>query len=955
MCPDPHKSIEVFYSYAHEDEKLRDELKKHLSNLKRQGVITDWYDRDISAGREWDDEIKQHLNSAKVILLLISPDFMDSDYINDVEVERTMERHESGDARVIPVILRPVDWEGAPFSKLQALPTDALPVTSWENRDEAFLSVAKAIRKALGDPAKGSKTAVSARANIPRPPVVGFVARRDSEDRDIVERLKEELAPQKNQLVALSGPGGVGKTTLAVEATRALGESFGHHIVWTSALGREFAFSTLLDEVATQLGRADLRPLAPEAKAEQVAAVIASAPSLIILDNFETMKLAEQTLCVAFLLNRAMCPALITTRQRIASARNITIPVMSPEEADDFIKRLIEQAGDSSAFEQLDRKRIMEASDRNPLVMQWIMGQIDLAQDANTILDDLAQGIGDAAQRVFDRSFGLEQLGDDGRAILLALSLFAPDASRPALAEVAGFGGDLRRANEAVRRLASLYLVKTASGGQRLTVAGLTRELARARLSKDESAMEFCGRFVGYFVEYAKAHAQPTPEDYEALEEEKNNLLGAMDVAFQLKDWNPVKSIGAVLPVGMLNVHGYWDEAIHRGQQALEAAGNSNHEYHVGAFANNLGALFAQRGDYSVAKEYYEKAAEIARRLDAKQGLAATLDQLGRLAQDQGEVDEARRFYNESLQICEQLKSQSGIAHTLSGLGRLAQDQGELEDARRLYDKSLEIKKELGDQRGIANTLHQLAILAQDKGELEEARLLYSQSLEINEKFTDQNGIGATLHQLAMLAQVKGEIEQARRLYRQSLEIQKKLGDQRGVSRVFHQLAIMAQEQGQLEEARRLYDQSLEIAMKLGDQSGIAKTLGQLAILAHQAGELEEARQLYNQSLEIAKKLGDQSVIAITLHQLAMLAQDQGNLEEARLLYNHSLEITKKLGYQSEIAITLYQLGVLSAKSGNPDEAGQMFREALAILEKLGSPKADIARESLARVLGTSS
>src|SRR5437763_4931820 len=146
MSPEPHNSVEVFYSYAHEDEKLRDELKKHLSNLKRQGVITDWYDRDISAGKEWNEEIERHLNSAKVILLLISPDFMNSDYINEVEVTRAMERHESGEARVIPVILRPVDWEGAPFSKLQALPTDAVAVTLWKNEDEAFLSVAKAIR-----------------------------------------------------------------------------------------------------------------------------------------------------------------------------------------------------------------------------------------------------------------------------------------------------------------------------------------------------------------------------------------------------------------------------------------------------------------------------------------------------------------------------------------------------------------------------------------------------------------------------------------------------------------------------------------------------------------------------------------------------------------------------------------------------------------------------------------
>ena len=130
--------VEVFFSYAHEDEALRDELEKHLAILKWQGVITGWHDRKIGAGREWEGEISTHLNTARVILLLISPDFLASDYCYDVEMKRAMQRHDAREARVIPVILRPVDWKGAPFGKLQALPTDAKSVTTWTNQDEAF-------------------------------------------------------------------------------------------------------------------------------------------------------------------------------------------------------------------------------------------------------------------------------------------------------------------------------------------------------------------------------------------------------------------------------------------------------------------------------------------------------------------------------------------------------------------------------------------------------------------------------------------------------------------------------------------------------------------------------------------------------------------------------------------------------------------------------------------------
>jgi tetratricopeptide (TPR) repeat protein len=94
-------------------------------------------------------EINQHLNSAQIILLLVSPDSMDSDYCYGIEIKRAVERHERGEARVIPIILRAVYWREAPFGKLQALPKDAKPITSWPDRDEAFFNVVEGIRKAV--------------------------------------------------------------------------------------------------------------------------------------------------------------------------------------------------------------------------------------------------------------------------------------------------------------------------------------------------------------------------------------------------------------------------------------------------------------------------------------------------------------------------------------------------------------------------------------------------------------------------------------------------------------------------------------------------------------------------------------------------------------------------------------------------------------------------------------
>jgi hypothetical protein len=141
--------IEVFISYSHKDELYREKLGTHLSILKRQGFIKEWHDRCITAGQEWADQIDQHLNSAAVILLLVSADFLASDYCYNREMKRAIERHNAGAARVIPVILRRVDLEGAPFAHLQALPRDRKPVRAWPDEDEAFTNIAEGIRKAI--------------------------------------------------------------------------------------------------------------------------------------------------------------------------------------------------------------------------------------------------------------------------------------------------------------------------------------------------------------------------------------------------------------------------------------------------------------------------------------------------------------------------------------------------------------------------------------------------------------------------------------------------------------------------------------------------------------------------------------------------------------------------------------------------------------------------------------
>ena len=139
----------VFFVYSHKDEDLRDQLEVHLSTLKREGLIEAWHDRRIAAGSQLDQAIDDKLEEADIFLPLVSPDFIDSKYCYDIEMSRALKRHESGEALVIPVILRPCDWTHSPLGNLVAVPRDGKPVTTWTDKDEAFFDIAKSIRRAI--------------------------------------------------------------------------------------------------------------------------------------------------------------------------------------------------------------------------------------------------------------------------------------------------------------------------------------------------------------------------------------------------------------------------------------------------------------------------------------------------------------------------------------------------------------------------------------------------------------------------------------------------------------------------------------------------------------------------------------------------------------------------------------------------------------------------------------
>jgi tetratricopeptide (TPR) repeat protein len=773
---------DLFISYNRADEEWAEQLAARLEREDHRGrklkvFFAPW---DIQPGEYITESLEEALPQSRKVGLVVTPEAMRSEW---VKIERLVTVHidaEERQRRLIPLYRRPCEKLPALLRGIKAINFE--DDAQFEKGYQELLAVVKGESLRRGAQQEASAE-VSLPPSIPRPPTGSFVARYNREGGNLLELLRDELSPNNNQLVVLWGDGGVGKTTLAYETLRAMVGDFGQRIIWASPeLRASLTFGTLLDEIATQLGHAEVRQLALAPKEERVLQLIAEAPALVVLDNFETVKRKEQKLCLDFLADRARCPALITTRKRVThkGTSNIAVEVMKPEEAREFLDNWVKrEAGNPHVFDEIDRDHIIEAADHNPLVMQWVVAQIDRARDPDAVVRDLSRGKGDAAARVFGNTFKL--LDEDARCALLALSLFTPSASREALAKVTGLDKS-ESFDEAVGQLSDYWLVKLTGKGKRLSIQGLTRDLAQVRLAEHKQADEFHRCFVAYFRLYVVERSEPTPENYDALEKEKDNLLGAAEEAFTSRDWETVILMTRLLTnaatnaSGVLIMRGYWDEAVRLAGQAIQAARSAPDEAAVATLSLSLASLYRNRGDNAEAQSLYADGLEIQKRLGDHQGIALTKWGLGNLSLRQGNVAGAKELYYEALEAFRKLGDELNMASILHQLGVVAMRQGEPGEARRFFNESFEVMKKFGKQNSVANILHNLAALAQDEGDSAEARRLYNESLSISRRFGSQRVIAGTLLNLALLTEREADRAEAARLYREALRILEKLG-----------------------------------------------------------------------------------------------------------------------------------------------------------------------------------
>jgi len=295
----------------------------------------------------------------------------------------------------------------------------------------------------------------------------------------------------------------------------------------------------------------------------------------------------------------------------------------------------------------------------------------------------------------------------------------------------------------------------------------------------------------------------------------------------------------------------------------------------------HLGMIAQRQGDYDGAQQLYQESWNIVERLGSRMGKVSLLGQLGAIALERGKYEEAWQFYQDGLILCEGLKNPRWKAIILSNLGLLAQLQGDFDRAQQLYQDGRIIMEQLDDPPGKVIFLYKLGMIAQIQEDFDKAQQLYQESLDISERLGDRENKANSLHQLGMIAESQGDADKAQQFYQQSLTLSEELGSQRQKAATLNQLSTIALYQGEYDEALWFFQESLDIAERLGDLLGRAVSLYNLGRAAESQGDADKAQQFYQQSLALSEELGDQQRKTMMLYNLGRLSYGKQDYEGA--------------------------------------------------------------------------
>ena len=784
---------------------------------------------------------------------------------------------------------------------LEALPVEEVHRRLLIGRSEYYREHERALHDlaALLPPSPSVATGSTERLPIPLTGLVG----REGELAEIDRLLRA------SRLLTLTGPGGSGKTRLALQAAERVGLEYpnGVHFVQLAPL-TDPALVPSVVAAAVQV-----REPPGSGLVEALVTALRHQRRLLVLDNCEHLLDASAALAQALLQGCRGVAVLTTSREPLGIAGEVPwrVPALSvPASVQLFVAR----AATVSPGFRLDEQNqaavaeICRRLDGLPLAIELAAARMRMLP-----VERIAAGLGDrlrlltggsrtapAHQRTMAASidWSHDLLSHAEGVLFRRLAVFAGGFTLEAAAAVGDLGLDtLELLTGLVDK--SLVVAEERGGRERFRLLETIHEYAAEKLLSAGEAEATRERHAAHALALAeRAGVEPAsgPFDHAGLDEletEHDNLRAALA-------WCSARSIDLGLRLAE-RLYWFWVLRDHVAEGRTRLAELLAQQAPSGDRAARAGALRGaftlaeQQGDAAAARLAAEEWLRIARDLEDRPGIVRAAQLVGRIATRLGEFESAGTHLRESRAIADSLGDKLGAARALHSLGALAEEQGDITAGRALREEGVALSRESGQVGDLSEALHNLAFLVSEQGDYAAARAFGDEALTLARALDEQVLLVSVLRGRGDVAVLNGDLPRARSSYDECLVLSRAADFKLHVAGSIWGLGKVARLERDFATARSSYDQALALNREIGQRYGIAELLHALAELSLAEGDLPTARRSTEESLALFRAIHDRPWVAAALHALGEVASREGELDSASALFRKSLAIFQAL------------------------------------------------------------